>query len=52
MSRYHGQLAEFVIWGNSESLWQSELQNYESLLANLRITFQMVSQKDLKFPLF
>ena len=34
-------------WGNFESLWQSETQNCESLLADLRITFQIVSQKDL-----
>ena len=34
-------------WGNRESLWQSKSQNCESLLADLRITFQMVSQKDL-----
>ena len=43
------------LWGNCESLWQSELQNCESLLADLRITFHMVSQKDLFFyphPLF
>ena len=31
--------------GNCESLWQSVSQNCESLLADLRITFQMVSQK-------
>ena len=33
-------------WGNCESLWQSESQNCESLLADLRITFRMISQKD------
>ena len=32
-------------WGNCESLWQSELQYCESLLADLQITFQMVLQK-------
>ena len=38
-------------WGNCESLWQSESRNCESLLAELLITFQMVSQKDLFFLL-
>ena len=33
-------------WGNCESLWQSDSQNRESLLAELRITLQLVSQKD------
>ena len=36
-------------WDICESLWQSESQNCESLLADLQITFQMVSQKDLFF---
>ena len=39
-------------WGNCESLWQSESQNCESLLNDLRITFQMVSQKHLLFVFF
>ena len=34
-----------------ESLWQSDSQNCESLLADLRITFQMVSPKHLFFIL-
>ena len=34
-------------WSNCESLWLSESQNCESLLADLRISFQMASQKDL-----
>ena len=34
---------------NFESLWQSDSQNFESLLADLRITFQMILQKDLLF---
>ena len=29
-----------------ESLWQSESQNCKSLLVDLRLTFQMVSQKN------
>ena len=33
--------------GNCESLWQSESQNCESLLADLQISFEMVLQKDL-----
>ena len=32
-------------WGNSESLWQCESQNCESLLADLRITFQKILQR-------
>ena len=32
-------------WGNCKSLWQSESQHCESFLADLRITFLMVSQK-------
>ena len=36
-------------WGNCESLRQSDSQNFESLLADLRITFQMILQKDLLF---
>ena len=32
-------------WGKCESLWQSESQYCESLLADLRINFQMVLQK-------
>ena len=36
-------------WSTCESLWQSESQNCELLLANLRITFQMVSQRNLFF---
>ena len=32
---------------NFKSLWLSESQNCESLLADLRIIFQMVSPKDL-----
>ena len=41
-------------WGKYESLWQSKSQKCESLLADLRITFQVVSQKDLflSSPLF
>ena len=43
-------------WGNCESTWQSESQNCESLLADLRIAFQVVSQNELffktKFPFF
>ena len=42
-------------WGNCKSFWQSESQNNKSLLADLQITFQMVSQKDLFFgphPIF
>ena len=34
------------LWGNCESLWQSESYSCESLLADRRFTFQMVSQKD------
>ena len=36
-------------YSNCESLWQSESQKHESLLADLRITFQILSQKDLSF---
>ena len=32
-------------WGICELLWQSESQNCESILADLRITFQIISQK-------
>ena len=32
-------------WGNCESPWQSESQYCKSLLADWRITFQMVLQK-------
>ena len=41
-------------WGNCESLWQSKSQYCESLLADLRITFQIASQKKSFFwsPLF
>ena len=35
--------------GNCELLWQSESQNCELLLADFRITFQIVSQTDLLF---
>ena len=34
-------------WGNYESLWQSESQNCDSLIADLRISFHMVSQETL-----
>ena len=40
-----------MTWRNCESLRQSKSQSYESLLADLQITFQMVSQKDLFFVL-
>ena len=33
-------------WGNYKSLWQSDSQNCKPSLADLLITFQMVSQKD------
>ena len=34
-------------WGDCKSLWQSESQNCTTLVADLRITFQMVLQKDI-----
>ena len=37
-------------FGNCESLWQSESQNCESILGDLRITFQMVPQKTVFCP--
>ena len=41
----------YHFWGNCESLWQSESQNCELLLAALRITLRIVLQKDLFFVL-
>ena len=36
-----------ITWDNCESLWQNESQTCKSLLADLRIIFQIVSQRDL-----
>ena len=39
-------------WDYCESIWQSESQNCESLLADLRITFQTILQNDLFYLFF